>query len=218
MVGMQTCFELLAAGDVESIRQMIEEDASLANARDTAGVSLLMQAMYRGQRDLANAIAAKKKLDVFEAASLGKMETLADCRSTVNSYSADGFTPLHFACYFGSAEAARFLLENGAAVDAVATNPMRLMPLHSAASARNIDVVRLLLEHRAPVNARQHGGWVPLHAAAQNGDRAMAELLLGHDARPSMENDEGKTAAAVAKEKGHLELAKFLEKRGDAAN
>ena len=98
MVGMQTCFELLAAGDVESIRRMIEEeDASLANARDAAGVSLLMQAMYRGQRDLANAIAAKKKLDVFEAASLGKMETLADCRSTVNSYSADGFTPLHFA-------------------------------------------------------------------------------------------------------------------------
>jgi len=87
------------------------------------------------------------------------------------------------------------------------------MPLHSAASARNLEAARLLLEHGAPgiVNARQQGGWVPIHAAAQNGDRPMVELLLKHGADPKLANDEGKTPAMVAREKGHEEIAALLE-------
>ena len=61
------------------------------------------------------------------------------------------------------------------------------------------------------VNARQQGGWVPLHAAAQNGDRPMVELLLQHHADPRLANDEGKTAAIVARENGHEELVDLLE-------
>jgi ankyrin repeat protein len=86
------------------------------------------------------------------------------------------------------------------------------MPLHSAASARNLDAACVLLEHGAPVNARQQGGWAPLHAAAQNGDRPMVELLLKHRADPTLPNDEGKTSAMVAREKGHEEIAVLLEK------
>jgi ankyrin repeat protein len=88
------------------------------------------------------------------------------------------------------------------------------MPLHSAASARNLEAARLLLEHGAPgiVNARQQGGWVPIHAAAQNGDHPMVELLLKHRADRTLANDAGKTPAMVAREKGHEELATLLEK------
>ncbi len=50
-----------------------------------------------------------------------------------------------------------------------------------------------------------------MHAAAQNGDRAMVALLLQYGADPRSENDEGKTAAAVAKEKGHGDLPELLE-------
>jgi ankyrin repeat/protein kinase domain-containing protein 1 len=70
--------------------------------------------------------------------------------------------------------------------------------------------VRLLLEHGALVNARQHGGWTPIHAAAQNGDRAMVELLLRHHADRKPANDDGKTPAMIAREKGHEELARML--------
>jgi len=87
------------------------------------------------------------------------------------------------------------------------------MPLHSAASARNLEAARLLLEHGAPgiVNARQQGGWVPIHAAAQNGDRPMVELMLKHHADPKLANDQGKTSAMVAREKGHEEIATLLD-------
>jgi ankyrin repeat protein len=215
MADTQRCFELLSKGDADELRRLMEEEPGTAEARDASGVSLLMHTLYRGRRDLAELIAAsKKELDIFEAAGLGKLERLKDCArdvAAVNSRSSDGFTALHFACYFGQPEAARLLIEKGAAVDTVSSNPMKLMPLHSAASVRNLETARLLLEHKAPVNARQQGGWVPIHAAAQNGDRAMVELLLKHGADPKLANDEGKTPAAVAREKGHIEIAALLE-------
>jgi len=221
--GFERCFELLQAADADGLRQLLEQDPSAAEVRDTAGVSLLMHSLYRGRRDLAELIASKKKaLDIFEAAALGRLDRLKECirdaaaldSRSLDSRSKDGFTALHFACFFAQPEAARLLLENGAAADAIAANPTQVMPLHSAASARNLEAVRLLLEHGAPsiVNARQQRGWVPIHAAAQNGDRPMVELLLQHGADPKLANDEGETPAMVAREKGHEEIAALLEK------
>ena len=210
-----SAFGLLQSGNLEGFRRMLAEDPSAAEARDESGVSLLMHCLYRGQRDLAELVATKKRtLDVFEAASVGQMERLLECLRddhAADARSADGFTALHFACFFSQPEAARLLIESGAKVDAVAANAMQVMPLHSAASVRNLEAARLLLEHGAPVNARQQGGWAPMHAAAQNGDRAMVELLLRHSADRALANDAGKTAAMVAREKGHEEIASLLE-------
>jgi uncharacterized protein len=216
MENSQRALDFLQTGDADELRRLLEQDPGASEARDSSGVSLLMQCLYRSRRDLAELIASKKKtLDIFEAASLGRLDRLKECvrdPETINSASKDGFTALHFAGFFGQPEAARLLIESGAAVDTVAANPMQVMPLHSAASARNLEAARLLLEHGAPVNARQQGGWVPLHAAGQNGDRPMVELLLKHGADPKLVNDAGKTAAVVAREKGHTEIAGLLEK------
>ena len=216
MENSQPCFELLQAGDADGLRRILEGDPTASEARDATGVSLLMHSLYRGRHDLAELIASKKKaLDIFEATALGRLDRIKEClrdTSTINSRSKDGFTALHFACFFGQPEAARLLIENRAAVDTVATNPTQVMPLHSAASARNLEAARLLLEHGAPVNARQQAGWIPIHAAAQNGDRPMVELLLKHHADPKLANDAGKTPATVAREKGHGEIAALLEK------
>ncbi len=218
MENFQHCFQLLQAGDADGLRQLLEQDPAASEARDSNGVSLLMHSIYRGRRDLAELIASKKKaLDIFEASAIGRLDRLKQClrdASAINSRSKDGFTALHFACFFGQPESARLLIESGAAVDAVAANPTKVMPLHSAASARNLEAARLLLERgaRGIVNARQQAGWVPIHAAAQNGDRAMVELLLKHGADPKLANDEGKTPAMVAKEKGHEEIAAMLGK------
>lgn len=212
----QRAFELLHSGDADGLRLLLEQDHIACDARDANGVSLLMHSIYRGRRDLADLIAAKKKaLDIFEAASLGRLDRLKECireTSDINSRSKDGFTALHFACFFGQPAAARLLVESRAAVNAVAANPTQVMPLHSAASSRNLDAARVLLEHGAAVNARQQAGWVPIHAAAQNGDRAMVELLLQHQADPKLANDEGKTPAMIAREKKHEEIAALLEK------
>ena len=211
----QRCFELLQSGDANALRRLLEEAPDAADARDTNGVSLLMHTLYRGRPDLAETVAARKhELDIFEAASLGRLEALKKYLhndDALNSYSKDGFTALHFACYFGQPEAARLLVEKGARIDAVANNATKVMPLHSAASSRNLAAARILLEHGAPVNARQQAGWVPIHAAVQNGDAAMVDLLLAHGADAETANDEGKTPAILARDKGHTQIAALLE-------
>jgi uncharacterized protein len=221
MEDSQHGFDLLKAGDAEGLRQLLEQNPTSSEARDASGVSLLMHCIYRGRLDLAELVASKRRaLDIFEAASLGRTDRLNELTSdasvvnsnSASSYSKDGFTALHFACFFGQPKAAKLLIETGTAVDAVATNPTKVMPLHSAASARNLEAARLLLEHGAPVNARQQGGWVPIHAAAQNGDRLMVELLLKYGADTALTNDQGKTPSMVAREKGDEEIAALLDR------
>jgi ankyrin repeat protein len=216
MEDSQHAIDLLKAGDTDGLRQLLERNSTSSEARDASGVSLLMHCLYRGRLDLAELVASKKEpLDIFEACSLGRIDRVKELigdASAVNTYSKDGFTGLHFACFFGQPETAKLLIESGAPVDAVATNPTKVMPLHSAAAARNLEAARCLLEHGAPVNARQQGGWVPIHSAAQNGDRPMVELLLKHGADPALTNDPGKTPSMVAREKGHEEIAALLER------
>src|ERR1700680_4838503 len=124
----ETCFELLQAGDAAALARILQQDPAPSEARDSAGVSLLMHSLYRGRRDLAELIASKKKaLDIFEATALGRLDRLKEClrdvASAIDSRSKDGFTALHFACFFGQPDVARLLIEAGAAVDAVAANP-----------------------------------------------------------------------------------------------
>ncbi|HKS73903.1 MAG TPA: ankyrin repeat domain-containing protein [Terriglobales bacterium] len=205
------------AGDGEKLQRLLEKDRSLAGARDKNGVSAIMQALYTRHPELLKSLlAAKADPDIFEATAVGQkarvLELLRSQPELVHSWSADGFTALHFACFFGQEGTGMMLLEHGADPAAVARNPMKVMPLHSAASARNTSLARALVERGAPVNARQAMGWAPLHAAAQNGDQAMTELLLAHGADARAKNDEGVDALELAKKGGHAEVVKLLEK------
>jgi len=92
-----------------------------------------------------------------------------------------------------------------------AHNPLRNQPLHaSVALNHSADVVRLLLEAGADVNATQHGGYTPLLQAAAAGKKDLVLLLLEHGARLDCICDQGKSAADYARERGHEELAELL--------
>ena len=146
---------------------------------------------------------ANPPLDVFDAAAVGRtrgLEELLDGEEELaRSWSPDGFTPLHYAAFFGEEDAARILLERGAEVGPVARNAtLHVTPLHSAAAGKHPGVVKLLLEHGADPNAAQDGGFTPLHSAAKNDDRESVEALLEAGADPALASDEGKTAAELA--------------------
>jgi ankyrin repeat protein len=210
--------EVIAAihsGDRNKLRDLLSRHPSAAAARDPQGASAIMQALYRGHKDLAEMLAAaNRELDIFEAAALGRTDRIAELfrvsPGPATAWSADGFTPLHFACFFAREHAAHYLLEHGAQVDAVARNATKVMPLHSAAAGRSLPIVRDLLEHGAPPNARQQAGYAALHAAAQHGDPLMVELLLQHGAQPALQNDDGITPSQLASQNGHLEIARRL--------
>jgi uncharacterized protein len=210
--------EVIAAvesGNADQLKTLLAQDRSLASARDSSGVSAVMHALYRHRKDMFELLRGTGlEFDVFEAASLGRNDLVTEMveRSPRLAFarSGDGFTPLHFAAFFGQESVARVLLEHHADAGAVADNPMQVMPLHSAAAGRNLAIARALLEHGAPVNARQQKGWTALHAAAQHGDGAMVELLLKYGANPNAKNDDGLTPDQLAHEKGHSEIAERL--------
>lgn len=212
--------EVVAAvqsGNKEKLASLLAEDPKLAAARDEKGVSAVMTALYHRRTDqLQQLLAANATLDIFEATAVGRAERVSELLKgdpqLAKSWSADGFTALHFACFFGQHATGSELLEHGADAAAEARNPMKVMPLHSAASARNVALAKALIEHGAPVNARQAMGWAPIHAAAQNGDKAMAELLLKHGADPLQRNDEGVSAVDLAKKGGHVEILALFER------
>ncbi len=208
-------FALVADGDADGLRNALEADPTGAGARNDDGVSLVRWALYRGRRDLADiVVAAEPPLDIFDATSTGDLTRmralLADDPALARAHSADGFTALHFAAFLATEAEATALLEAGADPAARANGVMDVEPLHSAAAAYNLAVARLLVEHGAPVNDTQAGGFTPLHEAALSNQRELVDLLLAAGADASMATDEGQTAADLATEHGHTELAAAL--------
>jgi uncharacterized protein len=208
-------FDAIAKGDIGRLSRVVAEKPALGGARAPDGVSALLYARYRDNlAAVETLLRANPPIDVFDAAALGRTgrlrELIARQTDLIAAFSADGYTPLHLAAFFGQAETARVLIQAGASVNAVSRNEMHVTPLHSAAAARRDEVARMLIDAGANVNAKEQGGFTPLHAAAQNGDVDLIDLLLDHGARLDARTDDGKTAADLAEAANHLMLAKRL--------
>jgi len=196
-------FSAIHDNDRARVGQMLAADPTLAKSHNPNGVSALMQARYEGRHEIVELLRSNAgELDLFEAATLGEVPRvrtlLAGSADLAKTYSADGFTALHLATFFGQLGAAEELLCQGADVNAIATNNMRVAVINSAAASGRADVVKLVLQAGADPNARQMMGYTALHAAAARDNVEMVKDLLDAGADPSLTNDEGKTAADKA--------------------
>ena len=215
---MSTTEDLIAAinsDDADRVAAIVSADPALANSRAGNGVSVLMLSRYRHDRGTTDALlAVDPDLDVYEATAVGYLDRLRDVLaadpSQATAFSADGFTALHFAAFFGKADAARLLLEAGAEVNVYSRNGFNVQPLHSAAAGSHTEVCRVLIAAGADVNARQQAGFTPLHEAAQNGEGELVELFLSAGADPTAPKDDGETPAETAEAAGHHDLATRL--------
>lgn len=215
MAEIEKFMAAVRSGDGAQVRAMLAADPALAAARDEKNVSAVLNARYYRQPAIVDLLVeAGAPLDLWEAAVTGQRKRVTALLdgdpSLAQSYSADGFAPLH-ACYFAPPEILELLLARGADPNALSRNPMALRPLHSAASAGNLRNVELLLKAGADPNARQHGGWTPIHSAAQSGNAPVLQLLLEHGADPAAANDTGQTAMSLAKEKNHTAIIELLQ-------
>ena len=215
----QDVFDAIRSGDGTRLAALLAQNPALASARNERGHSPVLIAQYHHRGELLNMIlAADPELDIFDAASVGRSSRVAELLdqdpSLLNSYSQDGFFPLALAAFFGHPDTVGLLLARGADITLAARNPMRIQPLHAGVASGSVDVVRLLVEAGAPVNAKQQGGWAPLHEAVNRNNAELVRLLLRHGADPRQQSDDGKSAIGLAADKALLELLKLLKAGG----
>jgi len=149
---------------MEVVRILLEHGVD-TETRDTRGVGPLEWASVWGHVDVARLL----------------LKHGAD----VNTKDRRGHTPLHRASFVGRAGTVRVLLEHGA--DANARDADHATPLHHACvrtinHEERLDVVRLLVQYRSDIHAREHKGRTPFMMAKNRGDHGIMQLLLEYGA------------------------------------
>ncbi|MCZ2104885.1 MAG: ankyrin repeat domain-containing protein [Comamonadaceae bacterium] len=148
------------------------------NARDPRRQPAITVALYKDARQAAAALLRSPTLDV-------------------EARNAKDESPLMMAALRGNLEAARTLIARDADV-----NKTGWTPLHYAASSdapEAADMVRLLLEHAAYIDAGSPNGTTPLMMATLYGQIDVARLLLKEGADPSIKNQQGQGAIDFAR-------------------
>jgi hypothetical protein len=209
--------DAIRAGDKSALEALLVAEPALLGFTAPNGSSVMLLAAYFGHPELAEVCMKHgAKPDVFEACTLGDLETVKGCvggdPALVNAFAADGFYPLGLAAFFGHRTIVEFLLTNGADVNLSARNAQKVTALHAGATRGDAEIVRMLLEAGADANARQERGFVPLHSAAANGNAPVVQLLLKHGAHVDAKADDGKTPADTAADRGHEEIKEMLRK------
>jgi len=116
-------------------------------------------------------------MDIWAATSQGDLDTVKrhlaagtdiDAAFIAPGVVASGATPLHMAVLADQREVARFLIDEGANIDAPAKDEYGGTPLHWAAVLGRVEIARQLIAAGADVNARDNHG-TPLDATRHEG-------------------------------------------------
>lgn len=113
----------------------------------------------------------------------------------IDAVDSENRTALSWAAQRGDSQAVRWLLEYEA--DPNISSKLKASPLHFALRSKSSECVRLLVNAKASVFARDWGNWPPVHTAAMNqDDPAYMEPLIdaGANVNEVLTPSRGKTA------------------------
>jgi ankyrin repeat protein len=188
---VETVFDAVFNGHLQSAAALLARDKSLARATNNYGASVSEVAARTGREDILKLLLDK-----------GAPADWVNPRS--------GQTALHVAAFFDQAGAADLLIRRGAKVDAA--DRSGLAPLHLAAAQGSTAAAALLLKHKAdpdrrvapsseqarytvgPGQSLGRAGDTPLHIAAWSGQTNVIPLLLKAGASINATNSTGRTA------------------------
>ncbi len=126
-------------------------------------------------------------------------------RTDVDRRNGADETPLMMAALKGNLAEARLLITRGAD-----GNKPGWTPLHYAATGGHVEIIRLLLEQHAYIDAESPNGTTPLMMAAHYGTADAVRLLLREGADPLIKNQLGLTAQDFAFQAGRKDAAELI--------
>ncbi|POY36035.1 hypothetical protein C3K47_12610 [Solitalea longa] len=215
---MEATAELIKAIETnqkKTVELLISLSPELASSTLSSGLSTLLLASYYRHQEMVDLLLKNLvQIDLHEASAIGQtglVDELLDCNPfSVDAFSADGFTPLGYACYFNHYDTAKLLIHCGADVNLASDNDFKVAPIHSAVACNSVEITNLLISNNANVNVMQALGATPLHTAAHNGNHQLVSILLKAGADKHARMNDGRTPLEMALEKKYKELETFL--------
>ena len=219
MSDAEVLIQAVRDGDAAIVEKFLDAQPDLASAKNEAGLSAFMAAVYAGRTEIRDLLLARGiVLELHEAAAAGFLvrvkEFVEKDVRLAKSYSPDGFPVFALASVLGHKEVVEYLFAKGADVNAISNNGTGYTALTGAVASGHQEIVAFLLRHGADANHRYQGGYTPLLTAAANGHLEILKMLLEHGADLHARTDDAQTASSLAEKRGHDGVVKFLRSRG----
>jgi len=172
------------------------QDGGFGVIQSFGAVQLLLEA---GANVEAQDERAATPLHLAVWTSLKATKLLIEYGANVNAVNDSGDTPI--CCIrrddskigrIDGLEAAKLLISNGADIHSP-TDKYGDAPLHRATNSTFIELIKLLIEKGADINAQNNEGWSPLHNAVNNRIIDAVKVLIKHGANVNAKDGMGLT-------------------------
>ena len=180
-------------GDISMVKAILSDknNPQNARARDNKGRTPMYDASYAGNTEIVQIL----------------------LKANANPYVKDnkGRAPIQHASYFGSTEVFQLL--------SFREKPSNIVPkknnkgntlLHEISCFGIIYPVKVLLQNKHNLNARDNKGRTPLHYASYFGNTKLVQNLLKANANPYVKDNKGRAPIQHASYAGNTEIVQIL--------
>ena len=191
--------------DAADLNLAVSRNESTALARMLErGVDPNLKEPLRGETPLMEAIREN---------AMRSLQVLLDHpKIDIEAAANNGDTALMIASFTRNTAAVKALLAHGAEV-----NRHGWTPLHYAAAVGDVEIVQLLLDKSAYVDAESPNKTTPLMMAARGGQTNVAKVLIEAGADVALKNDQGLNAVDFALKNEHRDTAELIRSAGKPA-
>lgn len=182
-------FGAVAIDNLRDVRRLIQDGVVDPNATDVKGDTVLIAAIRNDAQRVTEYLISNKKVNIERT-------------------DAPQETPLMIAAWRNQKDTVESLIARGAQV-----NRTGWTALHYAASIGSADIVKVLLEHSAYIDAESPNKTTPLMMAARGDHANVCQLLIDEGADPTLVNERDLTAADFATRVGDSDNAQWLRER-----